>query len=198
MKRLLLIATLALFSVTVVAQTETVQVDITKLTQQELLVYQQLKQKQASAGISLDNLTPDKVEKTAQLAKSIGVAINEGLGAITKNVDQFVQTRAGMWIAALITWRVAGQDAVGLVEKMVQYAVGIPLLFTGTLVFVWIIRRKCLSRPALVSTTKLGWFTVKREYKGVTSPDWGGEETIITALCYAAFIGLCCLIIFPG
>lgn len=30
------------------AQTESVQVDITKLSQQELLVYQQLKQKQAA------------------------------------------------------------------------------------------------------------------------------------------------------
>ena len=198
MKYLFTLALTLVLAISAVAQTETVQVDITKLSQQELLVYQQLKQKQAQSGISLDSLTPENVDKYAQMGKALGTAVNEGLGAVTKNVEQFSQTSAGKWLMIIISWKVMGQDAVGLIEKGVQYAVGIPLLFIGTLVFTWIIRRKCLARPALVSATKVGWLTVKREYKGMTSPDWGGEEVLVTAICYAAFIGICCLIIFVG
>lgn len=198
MKYLFTLALTFVLAISAVAQTETVQVDITKLSQQELLVYQQLKQKQASAGISLDKLTPENVDKYAQMGKALGTAVNEGLGAVTKNVEQFSQTSAGKWLMVIISWKVMGQDAVGLVEKGVQYLVGVPMLAIGTILFAWIIRRNCFSRPQLVGATKVGWLTVKREYKGTTDPIWNGEAAFVTVICYAVFIGICCLILFVG
>lgn len=188
----------ALVATPAFAQTDNVQVDVTKLSAEELRVYQSLKQKQASSGISLDKLTPENVDKYAQMGKALGTAVNEGLSAVTKNVEQFSQTSAGKWLMVIISWKVMGNDAVGLVEKGVQYIVGIPLLAVGTLLFAWIMRKNCFARPALVSATKVGFLTVKKEFKGTTGPEWDGEHAFVAVVCYAIFIGICCLILFVG
>lgn len=195
-----LFLTLAL-AFTVSAQ-ETLQVDVTKLDAQQLQVYQQLKQQQARAqavnAVSLDNLTPEKIDKYGQMAKAFGVAVHEGLGAITKNADEFAQTGAGKMTIGLIAWKVMGQDAVGIVEKAIHYFIGIPLLFAVTVVFFVVLRRQCFPRPILVSKTSIGWFTVKSEYKGVSSPNWDGEAAAVCCLFYAIAVGVCSIIIFVG
>lgn len=195
MKQLLLIATLALFTLTAVAQNETVQVDITKLTQQELQVYQALKQKQANAGISLDRLTPESVDKYAQMGKALGTAVNEGLGAVTKNVEQFSQTSAGKWLMVIISWKVMGQDAVGLMEKAVQFCIGGPLLVVGIIAFIWMIRRNCIQRP-IKSIERKGIFA-----KTITFADRDPVHVDLIwayGLCFAIFVGICSLIMFVG
>jgi hypothetical protein len=81
---------------------ETVTVDVTKLDQNQLQVYKELKEMQARSVLSMENLTSDKIDKYAQMGKCLGIAINEGLGAVTKNVEQFAQTSAGKWLMVLI------------------------------------------------------------------------------------------------
>jgi hypothetical protein len=195
-----LFLTLAL-AFTVSAQ-ETLQVDVTKLDAQQLQVYQQLKQQQARAqavnAVSLDNLTPEKIDKYGQMAKAFGVAVHEGLGAITKNADEFAQTGAGKMTIGLIAWKVMGQDAIGIVNKAIHYVIGVPLLFIFTVFFIVILRRQCFPRPNLVSATKVGWLTVKREYKGTNGPAWDGEAAAVCCLFYAISVAVCSLIIFVG
>jgi hypothetical protein len=57
-----------------------------------------------------------------------------------------------------------------------------------------------VARPQLVSKTKLfGILTVKSEYKGEVEAVHGSEGwPVLYAVCYAVFIGICCLIIFVG
>lgn len=150
----------------------------------------------ANSTLSLDNLTPEKVNKYAEMGKGLGVAINEGLGAVTKNVEQFAQTSAGKWLMVLITWKVMGNDAVSLVKSTVRFATGIGLLLIGVPFFAYIYRRNCVSTPLLVSKTKVWFLTVKKEYKGMSNPIHDAEGAWGYAFCFAVFVGICVLIMF--
>jgi len=174
------------------AQLENVQVDITKLSQQELMVYQQLKQKQ-SAAATFDNLSPEKIDKYAQMGKGIGVAINEGLGAVTKNVEQFSQTSAGKWLMVIITWKVMGQDAIGLTRTVVQYTIGASLLVVGIPFWIWIVRRNCVNSP-IASIEKTGFWSKKITYKSLDPIH--DEWTVAYGAAFLVYIGIVALITF--
>ena len=191
---------LMLFITTLFGQSETVSVDITKLSTTELQAYQTLKQKQVEASkiLNINNLTPDNIDKYAQVGKAFGSAFKECWSTVATDAEKFGQSDAGKLTMVLIAWKIMGNDAVNLVEKTVQYAIGLPLLFIGTFFFIFIMRRNCFERPILVSTTKLGWFTTKNEYKGTSSAVWDGEQAAICCLFYAIFIGICSTIIFVG
>ena len=193
-----LFLTLAL-AFTVSAQ-ETLQVDVTKLTTQQLQVYQQLKQAQAqsTAMATLDNLTPERIDKYAQVGKAFGSAFKECWSTVSTDAEKFGQSDAGKMTMILIAWKIMGNDAINLVEKSVQSLIGIPLLFIGTIFFITILRRQCFKRPALISTTAVGWFTVKREYKGTNAAEWDTDAAIVCCLFYAIFLAMCLGIIFTG
>lgn len=171
MKRLLfsLLAVLALVTSLFAQQPDTLQVDVTKLTSDQLRVYQQLKSMQNQNNMSLDTITPEKVDRYAQMGKGLGIAINEGLGAVTKNVEQFSQTSAGKWLMVLITWKVMGQDAIGLTRTLIQWLVGGFLLVVGIPFWVWLIKRNCVNRP-IQSIEKLGFWKKKIVYDANRCP----------------------------
>lgn len=199
MKYLFTIALTLVLAISAFAQqAETLQVDITKLSQQELLVYQQLKQKQAAATFDVKNLTPDTISKYAEVGKAFGSAFKECWTTVSTDAEKFANSDAGKLTMVLIAWKIVGQDGINLVEKAVQYIIGIPLFFLGTFTFIWVFRRNCMTRPQLVSATKVGWLTVKREYKGTTEALWGGEAAVVVGVCYAIFVGICSLIVFVG
>lgn len=201
MKYLLSLALTLVLALGAFAQApDTIQVDVTKLSADQLRVYQQLKsmQNQNQLAASIENLTPEKIDKYAQIGKAFGTAFKECWTTVSTDAERFAQSDAGKLTMVLVAWKIVGQDGINLVEKAVQYAVGIPMLFIGTLLFAWIIRRNCFEYPALVSSTKVGWLTVKREYKGTEKPIWGGEEAFVAVICYGIFIGICCLILFVG
>ena len=196
------LAIMLFVSSTFAQQPDTIQVDVTKLSAQELQVYQALKQKQAQsqAAAVMENLTPEKIDKYAAIGKSFGTAFKECWSTVSTDAERFAQSDAGKLTMFLIAWKIVGQDGVNLVEKAVQYSIGIPLLVVGTLFFFYIFRRNCVTRPQLVSKTKLfGILTVKSEYEGEVQAVHGSEGwPILYAVCYAIFVGICCMIIFPG
>jgi hypothetical protein len=196
MKYILALFLVMTFTFGAFAQVDNVQVDVTKLNADELRVYQALKQKQAqsAAATTLDSLTPEKVDKYAQMGKGLGVAINEGLGAVTKNVEQFSQTSAGKWLMVLITWKVMGNDAVGLVRTAVQWAIGGILFLVGVPTFIWLVRRNCVQRPIL-SVETLGLFKRKVTYSDRSEPIHA-EVIALYGLCFLIYMGAVALITF--
>ena len=178
---------------TAIAQ-ETLQVDITKLNQQELQVYQKLKQQQQEDQMSLSNLSPEKVDRYAQMGKGVGIAINEGLGAVTKNVEQFSQTSAGKWLMVLITWKVMGQDAIGLTRSVIQWLIGGILLLVGIPFWIWIIKRNCVNRP-IASIEKAWGFTKKVVYEERSSPIHE-DMTLAYGACFLVYLGCVAAITF--
>lgn len=176
-------------------QADAVNVDVTKLNPEQLRVYQQLKamQNQTGNSLSLDNLTPETVNKYAQMGKGIGVAVNEGLGAVTKNVEQFSQTGAGKWLMVLITWKVMGEDAIGLTRTLVQWSVGGLLLFIGIPFWMWIIRRNCVQRP-IVKIEKSGFWKKNIVYsdRNPIHDEW----TLAYGACFLVYLAVTVLILF--
>lgn len=160
--------------------------------------YQKMVKAQYAAKNVLDinNLTLEKVNKYAEMGKGLGVAINEGLGAVTKNVEQFAQTSAGKWLMVLITWKVMGNDAVSLVRTAVQFAIGGTMLLIGVPFFIYIYRRNCVAYPLLKSKTKVGWLTVKKEYAGVNDPIHNDAGPWGYGVCFVIFVGICAAIMF--
>ena len=171
MKYLIAILTLAMLAVATPSFADSVDVDITRLTSTQLQVYQEMKAMQARTASATDlaNFTPDKLDKYAQMGKGLGIAINEGLGAVTKNVEQFAQTSAGKWIMVLVTWKVMGEDAINLTRTAVQYLTGGMLLLVGVPFWIWLVRRNCVQRP-IVSAEKLGFWTKKITYSDRSEP----------------------------
>jgi len=204
MKRMLSTLLVGLFclsySLSAADATGTLQVDITKLTQQELLDYQKLKQRELAerANFNLQSLTPDNVAKYGEIGKAFGTAFKECWDTVSDDAVGFANSDAGKLTMILIAWKIVGQDGINLLEKAVQWSIGIPLLFFGTCFWIWLVRRNCTVRPQLVSKTSIGWFTVKREYEGNIEPIHDGEGIWGYAVTYAVFVGICCIFIFVG
>lgn len=182
-----ILTVLMLASTAIAQQQDTLQVDITKMSQQELLVYQQLKQKEAQSAMSLENLTPENVNKYAQMGKGMGIAINEGLGAVTTNVEQFSQTSAGKWLMLLITWKVMGTDAIGLTRTVVQWMVGGLLLIVGIPFWIWIVRRNCVL-PPIKSIEKTGFWGKKVTYSD--RPPVHEDSTVFYGLGFLVYLAV--------
>lgn len=184
----------AVFAFSAIAQ-ETLQVDVTKLSQQELALYQKLK-KDAQSTVNLDNLTPEKIDKYAQIGKAFGSAFKECWTTVSTDAEKFAQSDAGKWAMVLVSWKIMGEDAIGFTKQFVQFITGGALLLVGVPFFVYIYRRNCVSVPILVSKTKVAFLTVKKEYKGLSSPIHDDAGPLGYAVCFALFVGICVLIMF--
>lgn len=189
----LLLAVLTTFSV--VAQ-ETLKVDVTKLSQQELLVYQKMKQHANEASLTLESLTPDKINTYAEVGRAFGSAFKECWTTVSTDAERFANSSAGKWAMVLVSWKIMGKDATQLVRDTVKVAVGVSLLTVGVPFFIYIFRRNCVSVPKLKSSSKIFWFTYKREYEGLTNPIHGDEGAILYGICFVVFVIMCCLIMF--
>lgn len=183
-----------------IAAEDTVTVDITKLSPHELALYQKLKADQAAASqaFSLEKVTPDQIDKYGQIGKAFGSAFKECWTTVSSDAEKFAQSDAGKWAMFLVAWKIMGQDAVGLVNNLVHYITGLALLFVGIPFFIYIFRRNCVQHPILVSRTKVGFLTIKSEYKGVVEPLHSGEGQVVYAIAFAAFIGIVSIVLFSA
>lgn len=179
---------------------DTVTVDITKLSPQELALYQKLKSDQAAQAnaFNLDTFTPERIDKYGQIGKAFGSAFKECWTTVSTDAEKFAQSDAGKWAMFLVAWKIMGQDAVGLVNNLVHYIAGFSLLAVGIPFFIYIFRRNCVQHPMLVSRTKVGFLTVKNEYKGVVEPLHPGEEQILYGIAFAAFVGIAAIFMFSA
>ncbi len=190
---ILVLAVLALVTPSFAQSPDTLQVDITKLDQNQLRAYQEMKAMQAKSALSMENLTPDKIDRYAQMGKGLGIAINEGLGAVTKNVEQFSQTSAGKWLMVLITWKVMGEDAIGLARTAMQWTIGGGLLVIGLPFWIWIIKRNCVNRP-VIKVEKTGFWTKNIIYADKLPIH--EDYTIAYGACFLIYMGMTAAIMF--
>lgn len=179
---------------------DTVTVDITKLSPQELALYQKLKSDQNAQANSfnLDTFSPERIDKYGQIGKAFGSAFKECWTTVSDDAEKFAQSDAGKWAMFLVAWKIMGQDAIGVFNHLVHYIAGFSLLIVGVPFFIYIFRRNCVQHPMAVSRTKIGFLTVKTEYKGVVQPLHEGEGQLLYALAFAAFIGIVALFMFSA
>lgn len=95
------------------------------------------------------NKTVENISQWVGLGKEIGVAMNEGLNALTTNAVNFSETELGRFTMFIIAWKVLGKDAMRIFIALPAW-----LLIMG--LFVWSYRRSCFPNKILKSKTDAG------------------------------------------
>ncbi len=129
------------------------------------------------------------------VGKEIGAAVNGGLvglmyslvamgglAAVVDQTDRFGATRVGVFVMAMVAWKVIGSELVDIVF-------GIPICLAGVLLWIWSIRRFFFPKRVLVkSDGKLREWGVEN-YKFATSDGRAGCVAI-----HACFLAVWLLI----
>src|ERR1051326_4347830 len=192
MKKLILLLMVCGSLMTTNAATDTVEVDVSKLSQVELQAYQRMKAMQAEA--QSHNANPEKVSEWAKTGKALGEAFKECWGTVSNDVERFANSKAGMWTAFLITWKVMGHDTVELTKQFIRWVVAFGLLIVGFPTWIYIFRKNCITHRVVKSMTRESFWKVKKTYENSNAvhDNW--------AAAYAgflfAFLVLCTLIAF--
>lgn len=195
---LLVILSLALGTSAFAQSQDSVQVDITKLTPAQLQVWQQLKQQQASAqsvAASLENLTPDKIDKYAAIGKAFGSAFKECWSTVSTDAERFAQSPAGKWAMVLVSWKIMGEDAVNLTRTVVQWIIGGTLLLVGIPFWIWLVRRNCVQRP-IATIERTGFLGLNKKVVYRDQNPLHEEWTIAYGACFLIYLGATALITF--
>jgi hypothetical protein len=117
--------------------------------------------KQQLAEVEADDLKAkaEQYGKWVGIGKEVGIAVNDGLSAVTTQTNNFAQTPVGKWTIAVIVFKVVGVQVIGLLVGLGMFAVGIPI-------WLWSYR-KFLPHAVLDKETldKETGKVVSREYK---------------------------------
>lgn len=77
---------------------------------------------------------PTPVSKWVGIGREVGIATKEGLNAVVDTAERFGSTKVGTFVMVMIAWRIMAKDVLGVV-------LGIPLLFAGIGLWVYIAKR---------------------------------------------------------
>ena len=105
--------------------------------------------------------TVETAHEWVNFGKNLGAAMREGLSALTDEANKFAGTDAGRFTMAVIAWKVAGDDAVRLLDRFQGIVVGVPVLFVWVSVSIWFWRRNFMKHRVLVSSTGPFWNKTK-------------------------------------
>lgn len=128
---------------------ETVNIDISKLDQNDLAAYQRMKklEKEAQSNFSIKDVNVDNVKKYSEIGKAFGSAFKECWSTVSDDAGKFAQSSTGKWAMVLVSWKIMGSDATNLLNTIVHYTIGLTLIFISTLAFVYFFRKNCVIRP---------------------------------------------------
>lgn len=124
------------------------------------------------------------------MGKEIGEAVNSSLTALTTTASNFADTKLGHFTMYLIAFKVIGYP-------IIQAAVGLPLLFVFTIIFIWSYWKTCVPRRYVIKAS--------RDEKGkMMATDWkiANDDSDLDArravhfFLYIVAIGVALLVIF--
>lgn len=119
---------------------------------QEVLV--RIQQEAAPAPKSAtDKTVVQAANEWVDFGKNVGSAMDAGLSALTKNANEFAGTDAGRFTMLVIAWKVAGKDAIGLLDRFTGITVGMSALVVALVIYVWVVRRFFMSRTVVLKKT---------------------------------------------
>ncbi len=117
------------------------------------------------------------------MGKGVGVAVREGLEAVTHTAAKFANTTPGKFTMFIIAYKIIGID-------FVQFLVGVPLLIIGICVFIWSYRKNCIPRQIPIQMNEKGEPT-KFEVVGNDDKQKWGHVSV-----FFCFVGLKMIDIF--
>lgn len=188
---LLIISCLSSFA----QQKDALDVDITKLDDNELRVYRSIKEKMTQA--KSVEVTPEKIEKYADIGKAFGSAFKECWGTVSSDAEKFAQSPAGKLAMFLVSWKIMANDVQGLVKSTVRVLVGFLVWLVITPFYILTVYRNCVRKKMgkITSCEKLGFFRRKVTYGSVEDPpheDWLAAY----GACYLVFFLAVWLVMF--
>lgn len=142
-----------------------------------------------------DKPTVEKAHEWVEFGQHVGSAMREGLSALTDEANKFAGTDAGRFTMLVIAWKVAGQDAMYLLEKFTGLIFGIPAMMVWTAIYVWILRKRFIMHRVLVSKEGF-WLWAKKEYKIVNEHQLTENEFGAAFGCTVVYIGVSLIIVF--
>jgi len=175
--------------------TDNIEVDVTKLNSDELRVYQQLKSKMVAEKNNV--VTPEKIERYAEIGKAFGSAFKECWGAVSKDAERFAQSPAGRLAMFLVSWKIMSEDVQGLLKSTIRWITAVSIWLVITPVFILFTYRNCITkkRGRILSEEKVGFLRTKISYDRPESP-CHGDMTAVYGLCYLVFLGVLALVAF--
>jgi hypothetical protein len=141
--------------------------------------------------------TVQKANEWVDFGKNVGSAMKEGLSALTDEANKFSGTPAGRFTMAVIAWKVAGRDAVELVDRFVGVLIGVPSLIVVTFLYAWFMRKTFICHKVCVKKSGFLWWGT-REYKVVNERRDAGGDTFGAAFITTIVYALVCLCLFCG
>ncbi len=119
----------------------------------------------------------DTVKQMAGVGKEIGIALNDGLKAVTDQTVRFSQTPVGRFTMFLIAWKVMSKDVQNLAGALLGVIFGVPFLIFFDFFLLWIYRRTTNKRRVLIeedAEKKIKryeyqdtWYTLEKDKDGV-------------------------------
>lgn len=138
-------------------------VDVSGLTQDQIRSLQtQAEALRTQTNKSDVDQTLDSVQKYVEVGKGIGAGLGEAARSLNIAVNEFAVSPVGKWTLVLITYKVVGQDIIGLVMGLLWFAVFIPL-------WAYYFKRICLYQS--ITEEMNNGKVVKRHYQGYSPKD---------------------------
>jgi len=129
----------------------------------------------------------EMVSKYTGLGKEIGVAVNDGLSAITTQANNFANTKVGTWTMWIITYKIIGRDLLKLI-------IGIPLFFIILFVLLYQFRQGFYPKKLRMKGSIVDGWLGKAEYEVVT-PSSDSKNTAWTILIIGLIIDVAIILI---
>jgi hypothetical protein len=109
--------------------------------------------------------------------------------SLVQGIDNFSKTDAGRFTMLVVGWKVMGKDAIDLVDRFKNVAIGVPFLMAWTVLFIWFWRKNFTAYSVLTSKAGPFWnrtrtYTKVNEDNNWTDAKCGGA--LISAGVYAA------------
>ena len=175
---------------TTFAETQTLTLDTSKMTVDQFESYKKL------INSPSQQVSPKQVSEWATAGRELGGAFKECWGAISTDVERFANSPAGTWTAILVTWKVAGNDLIGVAKSIVRwiFSIGLAILFTAILLpMTWF---NCVRYKKVLKSVKYDekGKVIERLYdaREPIHADWMAAYAVV----YCVFIGFCTIVAF--
>lgn len=135
----------------------------------------------------------------AILKETKDATFGEGV-SVVDGIDKFSKTDAGRFTMVVVAWKVMGRDAIDLLDRVKNVAIGVPFLIAWTIVFIWFWRKQ-FTIHSIVRTKTGQWWNAVYTYEKVNDDgEWSDAKNFAafgTAAVYAiATIAIAVNIIF--
>ncbi|HEU0081121.1 MAG TPA: hypothetical protein VFQ72_03830 [Candidatus Paceibacterota bacterium] len=184
MNRKLITALLAtlVFSLTALAQSQAAQTETVTVKRSDLPadVLAKIEKQEKVQEITKDLRV---AQEWSGIGKEIGIAVNDGLKAVTEQTANFAKTDVGKMTMFLIAWKVMAKDVGAIAHSSLGFIIGVPMLIFINCFAVWYYRRTYVGRVIVKSSEGwLWWKKVQYETLPPACQKWEDSDTRTGAL----------------